>query len=420
MLETTPHLVNDNVRVVFFVAILYFVAVCACVCMYQRSETTMMINKVIVLLVACLAVGTWAQGAFPPCQDECTHTQGFWKNHHSGKGKCKPAPDCTWPICLSTGETAELNTLCLLPWLTIFQTPPKGSAWFILAHQYIAAQLNLKDGRCTNASVAVIVQVLGQALDKLDLCILDEKPSTALGMQMVALASFLDAVNNGQFGPLVCFDDGQEPPPPPTNDTECPPQDCGERVCEIVEICRFEKPPVCDGNGDGDCCECDDRTFEEGCCTRTRGYWSTHNSEKCPGPPSTNCTAEGFAWADNSESKVICNGTAGAVTWLDVFDLDNNAGCNGGGNAWPQLAAQWVAAQLNVIHNGACVTLDVATALNQASVLLEANCDPRCIEPASPDGLLADALKTILDEYNNGVRGPGHCEECECPDCPPL
>ncbi len=380
-------------------------------------------NKTIAVSLAlwCLVAVTWAQSSLPECEDECTHTQGFWKNHHSGKGTCPPDPDCTWPICPSTGETAENNELCLLNWRTILTTPPKGSAWFILAHQWIAAQLNLKDGRCSDDDVAAVVAVLNQAQTALEICALNTKPGSALGMDMIAQANFLDAFNNGPLGPEKCFDDGENGGSDDDDDGngDCPPQDCGERICRIVEICEFEKPPVCDGDN-GDCCECDDRTFEEGCCTRTRGYWATHNSEVCPGPPSTNCTAEGFAWADNSESKLLCEGTAGEVTWLDVFDIPNNSGCNGGGNAWNQLAAQWVAAQLNVIHNEACVTVDVATALNQASALLEANCDPRCIEPGSPDGLLADDLKDILDEYNNGVRGPGHCEECECPDCPPL
>lgn len=379
--------------------------------------------KLIIALLVCMVAMTWAQ-ALPECdEDTCTFTQGYWKNHHSGKGTC-PGGDCTWPICESTGETAENNEICALPWLTALTTPPKGSAWFILVHQWIAASLNLKDGRCDEATVVTIVAMLASAQTKLEICALDTSPGSELGMQMISIAAFLDAYNNGRIGPPHCFDDDNGGDDDDDGNGECPPQDCGERVCEIVEVCRFEKPPVCNG-GNGDCCECSGRTFEEGCCTRTRGYWSNHNSENCPGnPQTTNCTADGWAWVDDSESKVLCEGVScgadcGEITWLDVLDLTSE-GCNGGGNAWNQLAAQWVAASLNVIHNEACVTVDVATALVQASALLEANCDPRCIDPNSPAGLVADGLKTILDEYNNGVRGPGHCEECECPDCPPL
>jgi len=368
-----------------------------------------------------MVVGIKAQ-SLPTCDDTCTHTQGFWKNHHSGKGSCPPDPDCTWPICESTGVTAEQNTLCGLPWLTIFNTPPKGSAWFILAHQFIAAELNLKDGRCSDDTVAAVVSVLASSETNLKLCLLDTTPGSALGMNMISQANFLDAFNNGNLGPEICFGDNDNGGTGDDDDDngDCPSQDCGERTCQIVEICKFERPPVCNGAED-DCCTCSNRTFEDGCCTRTRGYWGSHNSVDCPGnPQTTNCTAEGFAWADSSESKLICDGTVNNITWLATLDL-TSGGCNGGGNAWNQLAAQWVAASLNVIHNQACITVDVATALVQASVFLEANCVPdRCIEPGTGAGDAADALKDILDEYNNGIRGPGHCEECECPDCPPL
>ena len=117
---------------------------------------------------------------------------------------------------------------------------------------------------------------------------------------------------------------------------------------------------------------------------------------------------------------MICEGTAGEVRWVAVFDIANNEGCNNTGNAWNQLAAQFVAASLNIIHNQACITVDVATARAQASMFLEANCVPRCIESNTGAGDAANAVKDILDEYNNGIRGPGHCEECECPVCPPL
>ncbi len=385
-----------------------------------------MIFSVVMLLGVVLVKAQ----SLPTCSEECTHSQGYWKNHHSNKGKCPPDPDCTWPICESTGVTAEQNTLCGLPWPTIFNTPPKGSAWFILAHQYIAAELNLKDERCSAETVSAIVSVLGSAKLNLELCLLDTKPGSALGMNMISQANFLDAFNNGHLGPEVCFGDDDNgtggDDDDDTNDDDdngngdCPSQNCGEKTCQIVEICKFEKPPVCNGNGEDDCCTCSGPSFEDGCCTRTRGYWSNHNSVKCPGGQNANCTADGWTWAGDSENNLICNNTAGEVKWIDVFDIANNEGCNNTGNAWNQLAAQFVAASLNVIHNQACTTADVAIALVQASMFLEANCDPRCIESNTGAGDAADAIKDILDEYNNGVRGPGHCEECECPDCPPL
>ncbi len=371
-------------------------------------------------ILAIMWLGAKAQ-SLPTCSGECTHTQGYWKNHHSGKGSCAPEPDCTWPICESTGVTAEQNTLCGLPWLTIFNTPPKGSAWFILAHQFIATQLNLKDERCSDDTVAAVVSVLGSSKSNLEMCLLDTTPGSDLGMDMISQANWLDAFNNGNLGPAICFgddDNGSDDDDDSGSGGACDDQDCGEKVCEIVEICHFENPPSC--GDDTDCCTCSNRTFDDGCCTRTRGYWSNHNSVKCPGGPNADCIADGWTWADDSENNLICNDTAGEVKWINVFDIANNEGCNNTGNAWNQLAAQFVAASLNVIQNQACFTVDVATALVQASMFLEANCEPRCIEQGTGAGDAANAIKDILDEYNNGIRGPGHCEECECPDCPPL
>ena len=357
--------------------------------------------------------------SLPTCSEECTHSQGYWKNHHSGKGKCLPDPDCTWPICESTGVTAEQNTICGLPWLTLFNTPPKGSAWFILAHQYIAAQLNLKDGRCSADTVSAVVSVLASAKINLEFCFLNTKPGSDSGMDMISEANWLDAFNNGNLGPQVCFGDDDNGTGDDDDDTNDDGDDgmgqiCGEKVCEIVEICHFENAPTCIGNdggngGESECCTCldiDDRSFEDGCCTRTRGYWRNHNSVKCPGGNNADCIADGWTWADDSEDNVICAG-ADEVKWIDVFGLDNSAGCNGTGNAWNQLAAQWVAAKLNEIHNQACLTADVANALVQANLILEDNC--KCIDPSSALGSVANDFKDVLDEYNNGIRGPGHC-----------
>ncbi len=369
--------------------------------------------KLIMIFTVVMLLGVVLVKAqsLPTCSGECTHTQGYWKNHHSGKGSCPPDPDCTWPICESTGVTAEQNTLCGLPWLTIFNTPPKGSAWFILAHQFIAAELNLKDERCEDDTVAAVVSVLGSSAINLELCLLDTKPGSALGMNMISQANFLDAFNNGHLGPEICFGDNDNGSGDDDDSGSEPGQDCGERTCRIVEICEFENPPSCNGD-DADCCTCGpDFSFDDGCCTRTRGYWRTHSSERCPGPPATNCSAT-TPWPQSSETEPICD-----ITWVDVFELDNSAGCNDTGNAWNQLAAQWVASNLNV-RSGVCITTDVANAIVQASLILEANC--KCIDPASPLGSVANDLKDVLDEYNNGVRGPGHCEDCECPDCPPL
>jgi hypothetical protein len=67
-----------------------------------------------------------------PAQQNCTFTQGFWKNH----------PEA-WPVgSLSLGNTSYTAAQLL----QILNTPANGNGLLILAHQLIAAKLNLADG----------------------------------------------------------------------------------------------------------------------------------------------------------------------------------------------------------------------------------------------------------------------------------
>jgi hypothetical protein len=78
------------------------------------------------------------------CVLVCPLTQGYWKTH----SKYGPAPyDDTWngrednPF-FSSGKT----------WYQTLWTPPHGNAYWILAHQYIAATLNLDNGAVMDAT----------------------------------------------------------------------------------------------------------------------------------------------------------------------------------------------------------------------------------------------------------------------------
>lgn len=73
--------------------------------------------------VAALALLLCAAGA--AATTGCTRSQGYWKNHHE-----------EWPLPPATTAT------CGLLWVDILDTPAMGNAWFTLAYQAIAAQLN--------------------------------------------------------------------------------------------------------------------------------------------------------------------------------------------------------------------------------------------------------------------------------------
>jgi hypothetical protein len=141
----------------------------------------------------------------------------------------------------------------------------------------------------------------------------------------------------------------------------------------------------------------------EGGCTLTPGYWKTH-SKYGPAP------------YDNTWAMVDPNGEDSdffdtAQSWYEVLWTEPQ-----GGNAYYILAHAYIAAVLNEL-NGATVPAEVAAAMSEAESLL----DEYDGNPESMDGLKGKNAKEIrqdfidtamtLDDYNNGVIGPGHCTE---------
>jgi hypothetical protein len=127
---------------------------------------------------------------------------------------------------------------------------------------------------------------------------------------------------------------------------------------------------------------------EDAGCTLTQGYWKNHSS-KSRGK-------KNIDWpAPEDEDTLLCG-----RTWYDILHTNPR-----GGNAWYILAHQFIAASLNVA-SGASTPDQVDDALAEAAALLAADCGPL---PASsnPDAI---NLAGILDAYNNGDVGPGHCD----------
>ncbi len=125
-------------------------------------------------------------------------------------------------------------------------------------------------------------------------------------------------------------------------------------------------------------------------CTLTQGYWKTHSKY---GPAKYDAT-----WAKVGEdSPFFINGG----TWYQAISTPSR-----GGDAYYILSRQYVAAVLNR-YNGASVPADVAAAMTQAANWLSTHRSP--IRSSTADGRMAIRLATLLDQYNNGVIGPGHC-----------
>ncbi len=128
-----------------------------------------------------------------PDDEGCTLTQGFWKTHSAHADN--PSQNIPWPI-------SEETLLCGETWFNIINTPPRGDPWLILAHQWIAAKLNVANGASPDS--------LGGALDEAE----DLLTNNCDGLgdkdadRAIELATLLDDYNNGRVGPPHCGDGG--------------------------------------------------------------------------------------------------------------------------------------------------------------------------------------------------------------------
>src|SRR5262249_36563852 len=100
-------------------------------------------------------------------------TQGFWKNHPSA-----------WKVTSLTigGTSYTQNQL-----IQILQTPTGGNAALILAHQLIAAMLNVANGAAESGTTAAKIADASTLLNGINLLSpTNVSPSSSLGAMMIA------------------------------------------------------------------------------------------------------------------------------------------------------------------------------------------------------------------------------------------
>ncbi len=130
-------------------------------------------------------------------------------------------------------------------------------------------------------------------------------------------------------------------------------------------------------------------------CTLTPGYWKTHFSD---GPE-----AFDSIWVSKVGGDTMFFGTGSTyyqILWMSP----------GGGNAYILLAHQYIAAELNML-NGTPIPDTVLEAWNQAGELLVKYEGSMSIPLQSADRALAIEQAIILNAYNKGRIGPGHCSK---------
>ncbi|MEI6633089.1 MAG: hypothetical protein WCP22_04625, partial [Chlamydiota bacterium] len=134
----------------------------------------------------------------PTSTADCTFTQGFWKNHPG-----------SWPVSsLSIGGVIYSKAQVL----KILQTHPRGDVTFILAHQLIAAKLNIARG----ADGSVVAAAIVSADAWLSIHPLGSKPTGLARSIGTEYAELLDAFNSGAIGPGHCDEIDRVPAPAPS------------------------------------------------------------------------------------------------------------------------------------------------------------------------------------------------------------
>ena len=135
----------------------------------------------------------------PPPSEGCTLTQGYWKNH----SKYDKKPDPTWALI---GEDTAFF-LSGQTWYEVINTNPEGgNAYYILAHQYIAAQLNFLSGASSTSEVDA---AFAWATTFFETYTQTDDLSDEVRAQAIAAASTLDDYNNGRIGPGHCEDEDE-------------------------------------------------------------------------------------------------------------------------------------------------------------------------------------------------------------------
>ena len=155
-----------------------------------------------------------------PVAPGCTLTQGYWKTHST----YGPAahPDATWDQITAamtggsfgSGPDSEFFTSGLT-WYQVFTTNPKGgNAWYILAHQFMAAVLNQLDGAGDvpglSTTLSQAYTILGNYATAKDIGKKDPNRDVA-----ISLATFLNNYNNGLLGVPHCGEPGMTTYPMP-------------------------------------------------------------------------------------------------------------------------------------------------------------------------------------------------------------
>ncbi|GAA5337623.1 MAG: hypothetical protein KNN15_11275 [Thermus antranikianii] len=136
----------------------------------------------------------------PACPMGCTLTQGYWKTH-TEYGPAKPR-DATWDLILPRGEDSDFFQSEKNYYEVLWTPPSGGNPYYQLAHQYIAAKLNVLKGAYAPPEVQAAIAWAENQFFNL------YPPSYNFGKSLTNQARYyagiLGQYNEGRIGPGHC------------------------------------------------------------------------------------------------------------------------------------------------------------------------------------------------------------------------
>lgn len=136
-----------------------------------------------------------------PPTEACTHTKAYWKTHAKGKKK-----DPAWDLIEPDGKKTKFFKSQKSYYKVLWNRPRRGNVYYLLAYEYIAAELNKLNG-------AEFSEIKG-AFDKATELFEEYAPKKTerlrknndLRKQFLELAKELRSYNTGEIGPGHCDD----------------------------------------------------------------------------------------------------------------------------------------------------------------------------------------------------------------------
>jgi hypothetical protein len=150
-------------------------------------------------IVAKLALASVGFAFIQTAGAACLFTQGYWQNRAQNAGD---ASTLVWASL--SGDAFYLSGLT---YAQVLQNQPRGNAYWVLAHQDVAAEANaLVGGDLSGDGMATALAASEQLLAKYTPAQIGALPKgDPLRSQFIQLAGILDQWNNGLIGTGICL-----------------------------------------------------------------------------------------------------------------------------------------------------------------------------------------------------------------------